>query len=46
VQVIGVIIILVVFIMIMKYCGFDDMLFCCIYIDMCYQLGSLEYARL
>jgi hypothetical protein len=36
VQVIRVIILLVVLIMIMRYCGFDDMLFCCIYIDRCY----------
>jgi hypothetical protein len=35
-KVIRVIILLVVFIMIMRYCGFNDMLFCCIYIDMCY----------
>jgi hypothetical protein len=36
VQVIWVIILLVVLIMIMRYYGFDDMLFCCIYIDRCY----------
>jgi hypothetical protein len=35
-QVIQVIILLVVLIMLMRYCGFDDMLFCCIYIDKCY----------
>jgi hypothetical protein len=39
-QVIQVIILLVVLSMIMRYCGFDDMLFCYIYIDRCYLLGS------
>ena len=29
-------------IMIMRYYGYDDMLFCCIYIDMCYWMGSPE----
>jgi len=46
VQLILFIILLVVLIMIMRYYGFDDMLFCFIYIDRCYWLGSPRCAGL
>jgi len=42
----GLLYLLVVLIMVMRYYEFDDMLFGCIYIDMCYWLGSPECAGL